>query len=543
MQKLLPFISFLYFFTLGFSSTYLLSKDISLTTIMQIFSILIFLIFLSTKYVFPRIKKPARSLAIHFALLPIVLFIYFLIFTTNYIFSPFIILTHFFAIALAFLISPNFAVSYITSTLLLLIIFMFRVDALFPLITTSPHIAGLYFFSYIGLIPFSYILAREYKYKQELAEILEKQIATSQTQEQQLLTSIEEAVVVISPNLEILYANEKTKNLFNLKNITDKMRFYDVFNLKDKDGRDIFAYSLPFTQTLESKLPQFIPNIKLAGPAKKYIDIDLKIIPAFAKEGPLGLILVIINKTSHNIAIGKQILEENLALNYFVNLLNSQKTAIEKIPKVGENISLLQNLSVQNEELSHLAHDFIYILKLDSGNIGALNSIVDVSEIVEKILSEKGKIEKINNVIISPVEDYNQTIQPVSFERNLKKRLFPKTTILGNEDLLTDAITRLLELTARISIPNALITVKVKNEQGVAIIYISSSKSIISTNEAQLLFEKFYSTLSKIPQLAQASGLEGYIASKLITQMGGSIQIDGAKDGKSLNFAVKFGIK
>lgn len=543
MQKLLPFISFLYFLILGFSSTYLLSKDISLTTIMQIFSILIFLIFLSTKYVFPKIKGSVKLIAIHIAILPIVLFIYFLVFTTNYVFSPFIILTHFFAVATAFLVTPAFAVSYILATLLLLIINMLNINSILPLITNSPHVAGLYFFSYVGLIPFSYILAREYKYGQELANILEKQIATSQTQEQQLLTSIEEAVVVISPNLEILYTNEKAKNLFNFKSITDKIRFYDVFNLKDKDGRDIFAYSLPFTQTLRSKLPQLIPNIKLAGPAKKYIDIDLKIIPAYTEEKPLGLILVIINKTSQNVAIRKQILEENLALNYFVNLLNSQKTAIEKIPRSNENISLLQNLSVQNEELSHLAHDFIYILKLDSGNIGALNSIVDVSEIVEKILNEKENIEKINNVIISPVQDNNQTIQPVSFERNLKKRLFTQATVLGNENLLTDAITRLLELTARISMPNSLLTVQVKNEQGVAIIYISSSKSIISASDAPMLFEKFYSTLSKIPQLAQTSGLEGYIASKLIAQMGGSIQIDSVNDNKTLIFTVKFGIK
>src|SRR3989344_6267366 len=112
--------SFLYFLGLGLGAIFILHKAISLTAIMQMFSILAILIIISSKFVFPQIKNPFKTVFIFLALAPAVLLIYFLVLTTNLIFSPFIILTHFFAIGIAFIISPQIAVTYIAATLIIL---------------------------------------------------------------------------------------------------------------------------------------------------------------------------------------------------------------------------------------------------------------------------------------------------------------------------------------------------------------------------------------------------------------------------------------
>ena len=159
--------SFVYFLILGLGAILILHKAISLTTIMQIFSILAILIIASSKFVLPHIKNPAKTIVIFVALAPAVFLINLLILTTNLIFSPFIILTHFFAIGPAFLISPQIAVTYIASTLIILVIQLATSQALVPLVSNSPLLALLYLISYAGLVPFLFILAKQYKFKEE----------------------------------------------------------------------------------------------------------------------------------------------------------------------------------------------------------------------------------------------------------------------------------------------------------------------------------------------------------------------------------------
>src|SRR3989344_1028090 len=239
-------IAFIYFLLIGTASSYILKKDISLELLMQIFTILLIFIGIITKFVLPKIKKPVKNYIIPLALLPIVLLIYLLILSTGILFSPFLILSHFFAIGVAFLISPQISVSFILSTFILFVVHLIFENSLCQFLSNNSFLAIIYTISYLGLIPFSYILAKEYKIKEEWLAILENQIATSQIEEEQLLKNIQEAVILINNNFDILYTNQTAQNLFKLGANVINQNFYKVFNLKDTGGRNLFAYSLPF---------------------------------------------------------------------------------------------------------------------------------------------------------------------------------------------------------------------------------------------------------------------------------------------------------
>jgi len=98
--------SFLYFLVVGLISFLILRSEIALETIMKIIAIYALWILISAKFILSRGKQESRGVVYLGGLLPIILFGYFLIFATGGLSSPFLILSHFFAIGIAFLLSP-----------------------------------------------------------------------------------------------------------------------------------------------------------------------------------------------------------------------------------------------------------------------------------------------------------------------------------------------------------------------------------------------------------------------------------------------------
>ncbi|OGE10119.1 hypothetical protein A3A60_00430 [Candidatus Curtissbacteria bacterium RIFCSPLOWO2_01_FULL_42_26] len=530
--------SLAYFLILGFGAILILHKAISLTTIMQIFSILAILIIASSKFVLPHIKNPAKTIVIFVALAPAVFLINLLILTTNLIFSPFIILTHFFAIGTAFLISPQIAVTYIASTLIILVIQLATSQALVPLVSNSPLLALLYLISYAGLVPFLFILAKQYKFKEEWAQILEKQIATSQVQEEQLLRNIDEAVVVIDPTFSILYINQKARELFRFGSEVLRKDFYKVFSLKDTDGRDLYSYSLPFDEIIKSKLPQILKDLQIAGLDKKFIKVGLRIIPAITAEGPLGLILVIYDKTSKALEVKKQQNTIDAALSKFIFFLENQKNSIESLKTASDTARLL----AQNERLTHLAEDFVYALRLQSGEIGSLSNLVDLGLVLQSVIDFQRKKAQTFSVILeipTAQSQYRPIMPKTKITIATKHKIFPEVYVIGNEVWIKDSVERILELAFRVSVKKSIVILSLEVEGDLAKIVIKCFRTMVSEGQAAALFEEFSPQLSNLTQLSWTTGLEGYIARSLLARMGAHIFVESKE---SLNFTITFGL-
>ncbi|OGD86820.1 hypothetical protein A2164_02595 [Candidatus Curtissbacteria bacterium RBG_13_35_7] len=545
-MKVIPaLISLIYFLILGFGSSYILQKEITLQNLMQIFFILIILAAVSSKVVLPKILQPLKTYATLLLLMPIILFIYILILSTGITQSPYLILTHFFAIGLAFLLAPQIAISFISATVFLILTNIFLDQSLAEFLSQSPFLNILYLISYIALIPFSYILAKEYKIKEEWARILEQQIATSKSQEEELLKNITEIIIVIDPQFNIVYLNQAATKFTKYGNEAIKQDFYKLFKFKDGEGRDLFPYSLPFLETIKSKAPQILENLQIQTKEKTFTKIDMKIIPAITQEKPLGLILIIQDR-SHKDYTQKKV--ENIttaALGKFLDSLTRQKTVLHSIKQ--NNISLLQlnNLINQNLELSRFAQDFVYTLKLESGEIGALSDLLDLGEIIQDIMAEELiRAQDFNIMLYSkPQETEQEIVQPRSKSNIFRKhKIFPEVYITGNKSWIRNSVQRILELVYRTSYKNSIVTLNVKRIENMAKIEVVSPKNKLQAPQAYDLFEKFHGSLAMHPDLLTTSGLEGYIAKSLLERMGASIKIS-SENETNLIFEITFGIK
>jgi signal transduction histidine kinase len=541
-----PFFAFLFFLSLGIFSFFVLASGISLTLLMQFLAILVLLLIVSLKFILPKLQQPQKIIAWVFGLLLVVLFVYFLIFSTGGLGSPFLILTHFLSIGLAFLLSPQLAVSFISATVLLVIGDLKIDQSAVTFLTQTPFAAFLYFVAYIALIPFSYILAKEYKVKEEWAQILEKQIATSKTQEEELLKNITDAVIVLDNKFNLVYQNQSTMGLLGYGKEILGQDFFKFFSFKDKDGRTLESYALPFDQTLSLKVQSIVENIQIQGKETGYIRVDIKILPVIGAEGPLGLVLVVRNRSEKELAIATKGSISALALGRFLSFLTQQKQIFFDLEKDVSEKERIENLIRQNEELEHLAQDFIYAQRLESGEIGTLWTLCDLGKVAEElVLTQKSLAEELGvKLVTEPFVETEQAVQPkANIVVTDQKGVFPTLYVLGNINWINDSLKRILELALLLCQKGEEVKVEAAKRKDVAQVRIFSSGAKNLGGLAPDLFEKFHGRLESLPELVQTTGLEGYIAKNLIERMGGSLSIETLANPPILIFSITFGLK
>lgn len=540
-------ISFgIYFLVLGILAIYILESAISLQTIMGTFIFLMILVIIASRIIFSQ--KLTKNALGKIGLLPIAFFIYLLVLSTGGLSSQFIILTHFFSIALAFLFSPQISTSYVGATLALLL-FIITQKPHQQFLADSPFVISLYFIAYIALIPFAYIIAREYKVKEEWAKILEEQIATSKAQEEDLLKNITDSIIVLNTKLEIAYTNKATIDILGFGNEIIGKDLFKVFSFRDKEGRALQPYSLPLAQTLDSRAQFTLEDIQIQNKQKQFVRFDIKILPIIQQTGPLGLMLVLRNRSLQEQAAQKKQTTALLSLARFLSFLNDQKRKLEilqgKTPQRGEVNYILK----ENAMLENIASDFIYVLRLESGEIGALSSLIDLGQLTEDLLLDLKSQAKQKNLTLLRLTPQKQTplVQPKGNLRLVReKETFPKVYIIGNIVWLKDGLMRIFELIFLLSQTGKEVGVQVDREEGQGVIRIFAPIYTFWGASSSLmpeLFEKFYGKLRDWPELAGSTGLEGYIAKSLIERMGGSLRFENRTRPPALAFTITFGLK
>jgi PAS domain-containing protein len=541
-----PVSFFLYFLLLGIFSLLFLQSHVSLITILQIFVVLALVIIIATRFNLSKFFTNQKKFFSLLFILPVILFIYFLVFSTGGLSSPFLILTHFFAIGLAFLLSPQIAVSFIASTVILVLGNLAKDPSALTFLEETPFAALLYFVAYIALIPFSYILAKEYKVKEEWVEVLEKQIATSKNQEEELLKNITDAVFVLNPKYELVYLNLQAIKLFKFgREILDK-NFFKFFSFKDKDGRALKPYSLPFEQTLSFKVQSVVENIQIQTRDQNYLRVDLKILPVIGEEGALGLILIVKDRTAKEEEEKEDQTTASLALSRFLSFLAQQKEIFYSFEKKSPTGRQIQNLVKQNGVLEILAQDFIYTLKLEAEEIGGLSSFVNISQLTDELIYEEiDHASQLGVKLIGLGGEEERLVQPKTLNIPIGGKSISGYHILGNPSFLHDSIKRLLDLSILLCKKEGEVKIEMGQEKGLVKLQISSveNANAIPREWTDDLFEKFYGRLGNLVELSQTSGFEGFIAKSLIDRMGGNVTVTSKINPPLLIFTITFGIK
>lgn len=535
-------IVFFIFLSSGIGSYLILSGDFSLNTIIQIFVTLILLMIMIIRFGFPKINHSSRNLVLFLVLFPAVLFIYLLVLSTGGFSSPFLILTHFFSIGLAFLISPQISIAYTLATMITIIFPLAYDQTTREFISQGSFVTILYLLAYLVLIPLSYILAREYKFREEWSKILEQEIATSNKQEEELLKNIKDPVFVLDNSLNLIYFNQAAMNLTGYSADILGKKYFETFIFKDKDGRTLAPYQLPLNQTIELRTQSLVEDIQMTNKEARFLHIDLKLLPAIGSKGSLGIILIAEDRSTKDASAERKKTTILLTLARFFSVLNSQRKQLQLISGGNVSESLLGSLLEQNRKLERLATDFIYTLRLESGEIGVISSLIDLGDLMQEIIFDQKQLAWQYGVVLThiPKAEVIPLIPKGNLRVPVKKMIFPSIYTIGNTLWMKDSIDRILELIFFLSKKGDKIEVDVRRLSGLVQISINTQINIPAEGAVEL-FEKFYGKLSSLQVLSETSGFEGFIAKSLIARMGGNIKVENRD--QRLIFIITFGEK
>ena len=502
-QKKILLGSILYILATGLISLAVVKFTTTIDALLQALAFSTVLIIFTTRVILPKVRIISPHLTYFVEFIPLSLFVYLLVFSTGGLSSPFLVLTHLFAIAMAFLIAPSVSVSYVLITAAL-VIFNVRTDpSAQALISDSPFAVGLYILAYLAVLPFSQYIARVYQQQGQWAQKLSQMLTTSKKQEANLLRNITDASLVVSPGLIIFFVNDVgvEKTGFSKRELLGK-KMPDVFRFKNSLGGNLAYDKLPFESIVKTKSEFSLNGIQIAKKNGGYWRVNLKVSPIINYEGQvIALLLVIKDFSQKDITLGS----------YYDKV--AQKLQQESQSKI-----------------TAIARDLLLLLSLESG-IEGIPQFINFSEIVENEVYnlQRANLKNAPKIIIG--KNSQETLGTRGKIISPQKHALIQTVyILGNQNLLKVAVAYILKIAASLSPKENELHVNLGAETDIVKLDLLFNNQL-PQDKLDLLFQKFFNEFTNLKELADFTGLEITIAQEIFEKHGGDLKIRQTEEG------------
>lgn len=503
--NLVFFGSIFVFLTNSLISLVIINKTSSIDSLVQFLAFSIVLIIFTTRVILPKFQNFTQTIIYFIEFIPLSLFVYLFVLSTGALSSPFLPLTHLLAIGLAFLISPSVSIVYVVITISTIAMNLLIDPTSKIALYQSPFAAFLYLFAYIAIVPFSYILAKQYKVKEEWINILEKQIATSKTQEENLLRNIGDPVVILTGQMNIAYANQSffEKVGYTKGEILEK-NFFSKFKIKDSNGKDLQKEELPFYSVLSTKNEIQIDKVQINHKNGSYFRANIKTSPLIDDKGAvLGLLLVIKESSKRDLSI---------ATNY--------KQISQKLFKLAP------------EQIRNVADDLLLLSQLESSQSVGISEFIDVAPVIENEVFKQNSYAQKRNIKITSASSKEEIVMPKKGKvfSPEKKGMFPSVYILADQQLMQRAVANLLKIALTLSPPSKVLKTNLYPEDQVVRLEIFIDTQI-AQDRLDLLFQKFFNQYLKSEVLDKFTGLEIAVAKNIFEKHGGDLKMTRTEKG------------
>lgn len=495
--------SIFYILATGLISLAVIKFTTTIDALLQALAFSTVLIIFTTRVILPKVRSVSPHLTYFVEFIPLSLFVYLLVFSTGGLSSPFLVLTHLFAIAMAFLITPSVSVSYVAITVGL-VIFNARTDpSAQALISESPFAVGLYILAYLAVLPFSNYIAKIYQQQGQWAQKLSQMLTTSKKQEANLLRNITDASLVISPSFVISFANDAAAEQtgFSRRELLGK-KMPDVFKFKDSLGGNLSYDKLPFTSAVKTKGEFSLNGIQIAKKSGGFWRANLKVSPIIDHEGQVIALLLVIKDFS----------QKDLTLGSYYDKV-AQKLTQESQGKIAA-----------------IARDLLLLLSLDAG-VEGLSQFINFSQIVEDEVYglQKTNFKNAQKIIIG--KNSQETLEPrgkiISPQKHGNIQM---VYILGNQNLLKVAVTYLLKTALSLAPKESIVVVNLSPQTDLVKLDILVD-SQFPQEKLDLLFQKFFGEFIAIGDFKNLTGLEVAICQEIFEKHGGDLKIMQTADG------------
>lgn len=357
-----------------------------------------------------------------------------------------------------------------------------------------------------------------------------KTLKMAQEQDDAIMESMGEGLVVVNGNGQILLYNPKVEGITGYSSQDVLFRHYKNFiDLRDKDGNKLKE------DYIKSALNQgllirknYREEIFLKNKAGGFVPIAITIAPIFGREATIrGVVFTI-----HDARTEKELDKVKDEFVYIVaHELGNPIFAVDgylsmavggSLGKVNSKIkSVLEEAKTINKQLSSLVSDLLEVIRSESGQLKFELEPVKIEEIIKEELKDLSLKAKGKNIKL------------VYEERNL-----PKVT--ANPQKLKEVITNLVDNAIKYSNEKTKVTISHEIAKDTVITNVIDNGIGMTKSEKEHLFEKFYRIRNEETKKITGTGLGLFIVKALIEKMNGDIWVESEKDkGSIFSFSLK----
>ncbi len=536
---ILTFLEILGFLLSSVFTLVLVYYKIPIVTLQQIILGVLIILLLSYRFLLSQQPNQAIKMLARFTLLLLSSsFVQILVISSGGLYSPLLILLHFYTLGASFLLEVRAAIIFLVFSLAILVTNIILDPKLYVVFKEDPGSAVLYFVSFIVVIPLAQTLMKTYHLKDKLSKLLGESLNLRVLREKSILTSLNEIVVITDQNLKIIAANDAFESATGLsgsefinKNFLDRVALIDKYNAPANIN------SLSIKSVLSDNNSRIISGFYFTGknsPRQVAVEVE----PITGPDRRVRQLVFVIKdpKTDYQKKLHSDL---ELAHTRQNMLIQNLKKNLEKINMVG--------IGAEIELIKEGAADLLIAQELEDHPIKQENDFEDVVLLCKRVVLYKQDLARslgVNLELLLSDSGAGESsyINLREENSNLAAQVISPFMVGVNSKWFDVLIKKLLDLAILLASAQKDRTVKLSLglvfNTGIDI-SITALSSILSQEELKELFVQYYGNLANKTNLRLGSGLEGFIAKSIIDQLSISFSSKIETNPNKLTFILK----
>ncbi len=520
---MLPFITaeVLVFLAASLLTLALIYIKLPISSLQQILAIfLVLILIIVNKFIFKIPNQKLKNIVKNSLLFLLAFFVQLLIISTGGLASPFLILLHIFTLAVSFIITLYAALTFLFFSALILVAGLYFNPLLAQAATHDIGSTLLYLSSLLVIVPLSIFISRNYHFKDSLLGSLKKELSLAESEQTAILQGISEMVFVTDKNLNIISCNEAAEKIFSKSNSQIiNHQLFDILLIKDSSGR--FLNKKYFAvNNIKFNSNQPLEDLLLySRNTTQHKKVNLRIRSIAGLDGQISQITFVVsdssainpNKPGHidleEARTNHEALVEQLKRDLLAKGLVDLRTRALLVGKTEQDILSAIELEHHSPTQQEVRTDVANLLKksVDSEN--------DFARALKVSLTFS--IVNFGQRDIAPLVPKGFKVDPLG----LTSAFFTAPVNIKWLDLL---IQKLIEVAMLISSgnPSPQVQISIDREGEYAlVISIKANSALMSESEKILLVTEYYGALQGSTNLHLGSGLEGYLAKVIASEL------------------------
>lgn len=459
--------------------------------------------------------------------------------STGGFYSPLLIIIHLYTLGSSFLLHLTTSTIFLVASLGLISGQIFWDQKLLPIFKDDPGTVILYFASFIIIIPLSQFIMSAYHIKDNLSKVLHEYLNISQRREESVLSGLNELVFFTNVRLQIISVNEAVEHILKLQN-TDIINkpLIEILPIFTNEGLSADESKFPIESILFDKATRIVKDLNLVTPASQKLPVVIQIKPVIDSKGVVNQLIFII--TDERFYEGTSERHKDLQ-----DVLIKHQQFINNLRKTISSMST-SDIRKMVEVLTHIEEDLRIAIDLEDHPIKNLNYFEDIAYLSEQSVLEKIDFAKSFGVNLSFFLPTTEISERAWLDlKNLHPKALGKSsfTVSINSAWFKLLIQKILDMGILIASDSQTPKVELVavHDNNIPLIQIIIYTQKILQNELNDLFLKHYGELTKSTNLKLGSGLEGFIAKSIATELNIPVSAQIMQNPPRLVISIKLG--